>query len=324
MEKTLLAVGLMMLLGASLYLNNTQEVSDEIDTANLYANWKMKYNRRYTNQRDEMYRYKVFTDNLNYIRAFYESPEETTYTLELNQFADMSQQEFAQTYLSLRVPKTTKLNASNANFQYKGAEVDWTDNKKVKYPAVKNQGSCGSCWAFSAVGTLEINADIELNRKYELSEQDLVDCSGPYDNQGCNGGWMDSAYEYVADNGLAEAKDYPYTAKDGVCKTSVKRPFTHVQGFQDIDSCDELAEAIQERTVAVAVDANPWQFYRSGVLTKCTKNLNHGVVLVGVQADGTWKIRNSWGNTWGEAGHIRLAGGDTCGICAAPSFPILG
>ncbi|CAK89725.1 unnamed protein product (macronuclear) [Paramecium tetraurelia] len=324
MEKTLLAVGLMMLLGASLYLNNTQEVSDEIDTANLYANWKMKYNRRYTSQRDEMYRFKVFSDNLNYIRAFQDSTESATYTLELNQFADMSQQEFASTYLSLRVPKTAKLNASNANFQYKGAEVDWTDNKKVKYPAVKNQGSCGSCWAFSAVGALEINTDIELNKKYELSEQDLVDCSGPYDNEGCNGGWMDSAFEYVADNGLAEAKDYPYTAKDGTCKTSVKRPYTHVQGFTDIDSCDELAQAIQERTVSVAVDANPWQFYRSGVLSKCTKNLNHGVVLVGVQADGAWKIRNSWGSSWGEAGHIRLAGGDTCGICAAPSFPILG
>ncbi|CAD8093610.1 unnamed protein product [Paramecium sonneborni] len=319
MEKTLLTVGLMMLLGASLYLNNTQEVSDEIDTANLYANWKLKYQRRYTNQRDEMYRYKVFSDNLKYIRDF----QETTYTLELNQFADMSQQEFAQTYLSLRVPQRVNLSSGNENFQYKGAEVDWTTDKSIKYPGVKNQGSCGSCWAFSAVGTLEINTDIELNRRYDLSEQDLVDCSGPYDNEGCNGGWMDSAFEYVADNGLAEAKDYPYTAKDGVCKTTVKRGYRHVVGFYDIDTCAELAETIQQRTVAVAVDANPWQFYRSGILTKCTKNLNHGVVLVGVSADGVWKIRNSWGSTWGEAGHIRLAGGDTCGICAAPSFPLL-
>ncbi|CAD8100880.1 unnamed protein product [Paramecium primaurelia] len=323
MEKIFLTVGLMMLLGASLYLNNTQEVLDEIDTGNLYTNWKMKYNKRYTNQRDEMYRYKVFTGNLNQIRAFYESRKETTYTLELNQFADMSQQEFAQTYLSLRVRKTAKINAANDNFQYKGAEVDWTNDKKIKYPAVKNQGSCGSSWAFSAVATLEINSDIELNKRYVLSEQDLVDCTRPYGNQGCKGGQVDQAYHYVLDYGLTEAKDYPYTGKDEECQSSANRPFQHLAGYYLYETCSQLADAIQKRTVAVAVDANSWQFYGSGVLSECTKDLNHAAVLVGVSADGVWKIRNSWGATWGEAGHIRLAGGDTCGICADPSSPVL-
>ncbi|CAD8209492.1 unnamed protein product [Paramecium pentaurelia] len=205
----------------------------------------------------------------------------------------MSQEEFAQTYLSLRVSKT-----ANDNFQYKGAEVDWTNDKKIKYPAVKNQGSC--------VGTLEINADIELNKRYVLSEQDLVDCTRPYGNQGCKGGWVYQAYHYILDFGLSEAKNYPYTGKDELCQFTVDRPFKHLTGYYIYETCSQLVDAIQIRTVAVAVDAKPWQFYASVVLSECTKDLNHAAVLVGISADGVWKIRNSWGATWGEAELLKV------------------
>ncbi|CAD8113563.1 unnamed protein product [Paramecium primaurelia] len=156
------------------------------------------------------------------------------------------------------------------------------------------------------IATLEINSDIELNKRYVLSEQDLVDCTRSYGNQGCKGGQVDQAYHYVLDYGLTEAKDYPYTGKDEECQSSANRPFQHLAGYYLYETCSQLADAIQKRTVAVAVDANSWQFYASGVLSECTKDLNHAAVLVGISADGVWKIRNSWGATRGEAELLKV------------------
>lgn len=115
---------------------------------------------------------------------------------------------------------------------------------------------------------------------------------------------MDSAFDYIIDNGVASEKDYPYTARDGKCG-SVARDF-HLSGYTDVTSgdCKGLAEAAQQKTVAVAVDANRWSFYSGGVFNNCSKNLNHGVVVVGVTDSGNWLIRNSWGKGWGESGHI--------------------
>ena len=154
----------------------------------------------------------------------------------------------------------------------------------------------------------------------DFSEQDLVDCSRGYGNQGCNGGWMDSAFEYIQDNGIASQDDYPYTARDGVCQSKSR---TH-SGIDYVDTpgCDNLDNALSERPIAVAVDASNWSSYRSGVLSICNKNVNHGVLLVGAN-DSNYKIKNSWGQGWGESGYIRITRGDTCAICEFPSYPTL-
>jgi C1A family cysteine protease len=155
-----------------------------------------------------------------------------------------------------------------------------------------------------------------------FSEQELVDCSGgEYGNQGCNGGWMDSAFDYIADNGIAQESDYPYVARDQACKKT-PRALNKIALYVDTPGCDNMVNALNRNPVSVAVDASNWSPYRGGVFSNCATNVNHGVLLVGV-SDSYWKIKNSWGTGWGESGFIRIARGNTCAICQYPSYPVL-
>lgn len=196
------------------------------------------------------------------------------------------------------------------------ADIDWIAAGKVS--RVKNQGSCGSCWAFSATGSLESAVLIASGDTTTFSEQDLVDCSRSYGNMGCNGGWMDSAFQYIQTSGIATDSDYPYTARDGSCKATTRKQ--KVTGFVDVPGCDNLLNALSARPISVAVDASTWSPYRSGVMSNCGTAINHGVLLVGV-TDDYWKIKNSWGTSWGETGLIRLTRGNTCAVCSYPSYP---
>jgi len=201
---------------------------------------------------------------------------------------------------------------------------------------VKNQGQCGSCWSFSTTGSTEgVNA---INGKglISLSEQQLVDCSGAYGNQGCNGGLMDNAFQYIiANGGICTEAAYPYTAQDGTCKNTCKKTVM-IAGFKDVthNSDVALATAVAQQPVSVAIEADQssFQFYSGGVLTAaCGTALDHGVLAVGYGTDTGveyWKVKNSWGASWGEAGYIRLARGDQynggagqCGIYSDPSYP---
>jgi C1A family cysteine protease len=156
--------------------------------------------------------------------------------------------------------------------------------------------------------------------KVLLSEQELVDCSRSYGNQGCNGGWMDQAFAYIRDKKIATQEKYPYTARDGACKTGLGE--WSLTGFVDVAGCDNLINALAARPVSVAVDASVWSSYRSGVLSSCGTAVNHGVLLVGA-TEAFWRIKNSWGAAWGETGFIRLARGNTCAVCSYPSYPTI-
>lgn len=195
-------------------------------------------------------------------------------------------------------------------------DVDWTTSGKVS--AVKNQGGCGSCWAFSANAAIE-SAYLFAGQPLNLSEQQLVDCSWGYGNQGCSGGWMDSAFQYVIDHGLVDSSVYPYKGVNQNCQTPQGGNYK-ITGFVDVPGCANLENALSGRPISVAVDASVWSQYRSGVLSNCGANVNHGVLLVG-SSDESWKIKNSWGTGWGETGYIRLAKGNTCAICNYPSYP---
>jgi C1A family cysteine protease len=129
---------------------------------------------------------------------------------------------------------------------------------------------------------------------------------------------MDSAFKYVRDHGIVHENEYPYKAVKQVCKNATG-PFK-ISGYYDIKSCDDLATALAGRPISVAVDATNWSPYKSGVFSNCKTALNHGVLLVGL-ADQYWKVKNSWGATWGEKGYIRLGRGNTCGICTVASYP---
>ena len=238
----------------------------------------------------------------------------------INQFSDLTQEEFINFYLGEKNSAIPMLEDEPVNAGFAG-EIDW--RTKGIITAVKNQGKCGSCWAFAATAaheTYQVKTHGRPNT-ISLSEQQLVDCAtgSPYDNQGCNGGFGARALEYIKDFGQTVTAQYPYVAVNQPCQvpTGVYRIF----GVAEIAGCEEIEATIQRTPMAVRVDASNWQTYASGIFENCATGLNHAVFLVG-SSETAWTIKNSWSNSWGEDGFIRLKKGNTCGVCFGPSFPI--
>lgn len=162
----------------------------------------------------------------------------------------------------------------------------------------------------------------KATRAIDLSEQQLVDCSGSYKNNGCNGGLMDNAFKYIKASQITTEKNYPYVAKDEACiKADLVAPFYSLSGYTDVAaSVSALQAAIQKQPIAIAVDATNWSYYNGGVFSNCGTKLNHGVLLVGI-VKGNWLVKNSWGTSWGNNGYITLKAGNTCGLANAASYP---
>ena len=278
-----------------------------------FESWKAQHGIVYASQFENTYRERVFLENLAKVEA-HNAQKDKTYEQGLNQFSAMTQEEFAQTYLTLNVPKEYQ-NIEVHEEHYTVGDVDWVAQGYVTN--VKDQGNCGSCWAFSTTGGLE-GLSKAKGALENFSESQLVDCSGSYGNQACNGGLMTNALKYVKDHGIVHQDEYPYKPVKQTCKIN-QGPFK-VSGYTEIKNCNDLGNGIQGKVVSVAVDASNWSPYRGGVFSNCRTQLNHGVTLVGVK-DGNWWVKNSWGGSWGENGFIRLAAGNTCGICNMAVFP---
>jgi C1A family cysteine protease len=313
MNKSLI-VALIVLGAASVYLYSLESATSEVYS---FEQYKREFSKHYTKEGEEQYRKNIFLRNIIKIQEHNANPK-NTYTMGVNQFTDLSQAEFEAIYLTLQLPKRS-YNTFESVQAVPNRDIDWTVDGKVT--PVKNQGSCGSCWAFSATAALESHILIEKGETVSLSEQQLVDCSRTYGNQGCNGGWMDSAFEYAHDHGLTTTSAYPYIARDQACKIDTGS-YKVKQIFDVEGGCNDLANALDKRPISVAVDATVWSPYKSGILSNCAKNVNHGVLLVG-STDAYWKIKNSWGATWGDNGYIRIAQGDTCAVCQYPSYATL-
>lgn len=260
----------------------------------------------------------------------------TGVTLGHNEFSHLSFDEFKHRMTGLVMPKgyyeqrlASRIDGLWSDVQVPES-VDWEELGGVT--PVKNQGMCGSCWAFSTTGSVEGAVFVSSGKLISLSEQELVDCDHNGD-MGCSGGLMDHAFAWIEDNGgICAEGDYEYKAKAQVCRscnTTVK-----VTGFQDVNAQDEhaLKVAVAQQPVSVAIEADQkaFQFYKSGVFNlTCGSRLDHGVLAVGYGSDNGqkfWKVKNSWGATWGENGYIRLARDENgpagqCGIASVPSYP---
>jgi Papain family cysteine protease/Cathepsin propeptide inhibitor domain (I29) len=290
------------------------------------------FDKKYSSQEEHELRFKIFRDNLAYIRVF--NSMGNTIVLGVNQFADMDFSEFKSKYLPFKHPRSHAYNTESFEGVTVPASVDWRTKGAVT--GVKDQGQCGSCWAFSTTGAVEGAWFLAGHSLVSLSEQQLMDCSRTYGNLGCNGGLMDSAFKYiVANKGITSESNYPYTAKGGLCdRTKAAQVVAKITGYKDVTASSytslEAAVAQQPVSVAVEADQSSWQLYKSGVITTdCGTNLDHGVLVVGYDTtDSTpyWIVKNSWGTDWGLAGYIQIAitsGDGVCGINLEPSYPVV-
>lgn len=289
-----------------------------------WLDFKTLYNKVYDSDAEEAYRYEVFLDNKAVAEHYNKIDPTAEYGITM--FSDLSQKEFAATYLRAFPPIDTtevEMPAALINLPSIPDKFDWRHNGTVV--AVKDQGQCGSCWAFSAVGTIEGAWKVAGNALTSFSEQQIVDCDSP-PNQGCQGGWMDKAIDYVITNGIEKESDYPYHAKQATCqfdKSKVAGKITSripVKGTED-----EMAnQLVQNAPLSIGVDATKFQTYRSGIMsgTGCRSDpngMNHGVLITGYwlgkeQQKPYWVIKNSWGAGWGLQGYIHLARGiNACG-----------
>jgi C1A family cysteine protease len=256
-----------------------------------------------------------------------------TYIVKENQFMNRNYtNEFYIHNNHLLIINSTNYNDLNESDKL---SVDWRDQYKVS--SVKNQRSCGSCWAFSSVGAVESAWAIKNNVLYNLSEQELVDCSSQ--DRGCEGGEMSLAFKFIMNNSLCSNLSYPYVATDSTCMINQCNPIVHISNYSDVEHNNEnsLKNAVAIQPVSVAIQANKrsFQMYQSGIYSDldCGFELDHGVLVVGYGYDedfnmSYWIIKNSWSTEWGENGYIRIQKNinDTrglCGIAMNPSYPII-
>nr|XP_045606835.1 digestive cysteine proteinase 2-like [Procambarus clarkii] len=309
-------------------------------TLSPWSLFKAKYGKKYQDLSEEAFRKSVFDDNQQFIDDFNEkfANGEVSFSVRMNQFGDMTLEEFnavMKGYNGAQKRSSVAQHVSRDEGVPQATDVDW--RQKGAVTQVKNQEQCGSCWAFSATGSLEGQHFLKTGTLVSLSEQNLVDCSGDFGNFGCGGGLMDNAFDYIKKNeGVDTEASYPYEAKDGVCRFSKDNIGATCTGYVDIQEGNEtnLMTAVRDvGPVSVGIDAShqTFQFYDKGVYFEpdCSERvLDHGVLAVGYGSQDSldfWLVKNSWGTDWGTAGYINMARNkdNNCGIATAASYPLV-
>jgi len=295
-----------------------------------FTSWMHEHNRVYASH-EFFHRYNAFRANMDFVEKW--NAENKLTEVGLNNMADLTNEEYQKIYLGTHITvEDYKLveeeyvpTADTVNWKTKGAVT-----------GVKDQGQCGSCWSFSSTGAIEGITFIKNAKLPSFSEQNLMDCSTSYGNQGCNGGLMTSAFKYVvANKGLDTESSYPYTAKNGNCHYTVANSGGSINSYGTVASGSEsaLVTAIARQPISVAIDAshNSFQLYKSGIYyeSACSSSrLDHGVLAVGYGSDTTgdyFVVKNSWGTSWGMAGYINMARNkaNNCGIATQAAYPTI-
>jgi len=299
-----------------------------------FDDFKTTYGKVYL-ETEESHRYTVFKNNLDFVNSW--DAEARGFNVAINKFADLTKEEFASIYNGMNVHKEYEPvpEPEPVKSGVTGDIVNWVAKGAVT--PIKNQGQCGSCWSFSATGSMEGAKFIATGTLTSLSEQNLVDCSVAQGNDGCNGGLMDQAFQYVMQTpGIDTEESYPYTATGpNACVFSASKVGDNIKNYQDITSGSEsaLETAANKQPISVAIDASneSFQMYSSGVYYEpacSSSSLDHGVLVVGygTAADGKdyWLVKNSWGTDWGMKGYIEMSRNknNNCGIATMASYPI--
>ena len=325
-------------------LGTVQALPEDIEALNHgthfehFTAWLLEHKPHYRNNVEKVAdRFKIFAKNLDKIREI--NAQNKSYYLGLTGLTDLTQEEYKQFYLNKELKsakQTSTLPFTHANVEAVD-KIDWRDKGAVT--PVKNQGMCGSCWAFSSTGSMEGINFINSGKLISLSEEQLVNCDKT--DHGCNGGLMDNAFKYVINiGGIDTEADFPYHAFALWRTCPADKEGNHavtITDYTDVPTKnkDALLQALSAQPVSIAIEADHFVFqnYRGGIITEdtCGDTLDHGVLAVGFDTTADtpyWIVKNSWGASWGESGYVRLAINVTdtsgqCGILEHPVYPVI-
>lgn len=305
-----------------------------------FTNFQERFSKTYSSLKELEERFNIFKEN--YINIINHNSDVTqNFTLGINQFTDLTPDEFHYLYLSgFNVPALESFGCKNfSSVNYAVPEsFDWRLEGVVN--PIRDQGQCGSCWAFATTANAESVWAISSGQLLDLSEEYLVDCANGegYFNMGCNGGNPNSAFKYMIQKGQCGELAYPYkaglTKQAGSCQTCFPAP-VQFSSCSDVKPNDQvsLKIAVSQQPVVVAIEADTriFQSYSLGVIdsVSCGTNLDHAVEIVGYGEENGkkyWTVRNSWSTSWGQDGYVLIERSEStedigiCGIAAQPSF----
>ncbi|KAL5557957.1 hypothetical protein UlMin_034168 [Ulmus minor] len=307
-------------------ISNPCRSSPSTSASQLFETWCEKHGKSYSSSEEKLYRLGVFEQNLAFVTKH--NLGNSSYTLSLNGFADLTHHEFKASRLGFASALFSfdhrKLGSNHLDLKDLPSSLDWRNKGAVTN--VKDQASCGACWAFSATGAIEGINKIVTGSLESLSEQELIDCDKTY-NSGCNGGLMDYAYQFIINNhGIDTEKDYSYRGRESTCnKDKLNRHVVTIDGYKDVSPNNEKqllqAVAIQPVSVGICGSERAFQLYSKGIFSgPCSTSLDHAVLIVGYGSENGkdyWIVKNSWGTQWGMDGYIHILrnSGNSQGVC---------